>query len=93
VVEPATPTRIAPIVAEAYGLTPREQQVTRGVARGLSNADVAASLHLSPHTVRDHLKATFAKVGVASRGELVARLFADPVRPVPVLDDSLHVEW
>jgi DNA-binding NarL/FixJ family response regulator len=36
---------------------------------------------LSAHTVRDHLKAIFAKTGVASRGELVAKLFADRCAP------------
>jgi hypothetical protein len=34
--------------------------------------------------VRDHLKAVFGKVGVGSRGELVAKLFAEHYRP------SLH---
>ncbi|HWD46022.1 MAG TPA: LuxR family transcriptional regulator, partial [Actinomycetota bacterium] len=41
---------------------------------------------LSAHTVRDHVKAVFAKVGVSSRGELVARLFADHYEPVHLRD-------
>ena len=36
---------------------------------------MAQDLFLSPHTVRDHVKAAMAKVGVNSRGELVAALF------------------
>jgi DNA-binding CsgD family transcriptional regulator len=76
-VEPAKSAQIAPIIVEAYSLTPREQEITRAVARGLSNPEIAAELYLSPHTVRDHLKAIFAKVGVGSRGELVAKLFAE----------------
>ena len=76
-IEPAKSAQIAPIIVEAYSLTPREQEITRSVARGLSNPEIAAELFLSPHTVRDHLKAIFAKVGVGSRGELVAKLFAD----------------
>lgn len=51
------------------------------MARGLSNPEIAAELTLSPHTVRDHLKAIFAKVGVGSRGELVAKLFAEHYGP------------
>jgi len=80
-IEPAKSAQIAPIIVEAYSLTPREQEITRSVARGLSNPEIAAELFLSPHTVRDHLKAIFAKVGVSSRGELVAKLFAEHYGP------------
>ena len=78
---PAKSSQIAPIIVEAYGLTPREQQITQAVARGMANRDIAAALHLSPHTVRDHLKAVFAKLDVSSRGELVAKLFAEQYLP------------
>ena len=37
----------------------------------------AAELFLSAHTVRDYIKAVFDKVSVSSRGELVAKLFAE----------------
>ena len=64
-------------MVEAYRLTTREVQVARLIARGLSTAEIASTLFVSRHTVRDHLKATFQKVGVSSRGELTAKLFAD----------------
>ena len=80
-VEPAKSAQIAPIIVEAYSLTPREQEITRAVARGLSNPEIATELFVSPHTIRDHLKAIFAKVGVGSRGELVAKLFAEHYAP------------
>ncbi len=77
VIEPAKASEIAPIVVEAYGLTAREVEVTRLIARGLSTDEIASALFLSRHTIRDHLKAIFEKVGVSSRGELTSRLFAE----------------
>ena len=77
VVEPAKSADIAPIVIEAYGLSPRERDVVRAIARGSSTPDIAAELFLSPHTVRDYIKSVFEKVGVSSRGELIAKLFAE----------------
>jgi DNA-binding CsgD family transcriptional regulator len=77
VLEPAKASEIAPIVVEAYGLTGREVEVTRLIARGLSTDEIASTLFLSRHTIRDHLKAIFEKVGVSSRGELTSKLFAE----------------
>jgi DNA-binding CsgD family transcriptional regulator len=86
VVEPAKAAEIAPIIVAAYDLTGREQQITALIARGASTADIAEELLLSAHTVRDHVKAIFAKVGVTSRGEFVTRLFADYYEPVHLQD-------
>ncbi len=77
VVEPAKSTDVAPIIIEAYGLSPRERDVVRAIARGLSTPDIASELFLSAHTVRYYIKSVFEKVGVSTRGELVAKLFAD----------------
>jgi DNA-binding CsgD family transcriptional regulator len=74
-IEPARPHELAPLAADAYRLTERERELTRLVARGLPTDAIAARLHLSPWTVQDHLKAIFEKVGVTTRGELVARVF------------------
>jgi DNA-binding CsgD family transcriptional regulator len=74
-IEPARPHELAPLVADAYGLTEREREVTRLVARGLQTNAIAARMHLSSWTVQDHVKAIFEKVGVVTRGELVARVF------------------
>jgi DNA-binding CsgD family transcriptional regulator len=81
VIEPAKASEVAPVIVEAYGLTPREVEVTQMVALGLKTDEIGARLYLSPHTVRDHLKAVFEKVGVSSRGELVSQLFAEHYRP------------
>ncbi|HEX6712303.1 MAG TPA: helix-turn-helix transcriptional regulator [Thermoleophilaceae bacterium] len=77
IIEPAKSADVAPLIVEAYGLTGRELDVTRAIARGLSTGEIAAELYLSPHTVRDHVKGLFEKVGVSSRGELVHRVFAE----------------
>lgn len=55
------------------GLTPRETEVARAVREGLRNAEVAARLGVSEHTVKQNLKAIFRKLGVRSRTELLAR--------------------
>jgi DNA-binding CsgD family transcriptional regulator len=86
VIEPAKAAEIAPIIVQAYDLTEREQQITRLIARGAGTAEIAGELFLSGHTVRDHVKAIFAKVGVSSRGELVAKLFAEYYEPVHLQD-------
>jgi DNA-binding NarL/FixJ family response regulator len=77
VIEPAKASEVAPLIIEVYELTPREVDVTRTLARGLSTIEIARELHLSRYTVQDHLKSVYEKVGVSSRGELVAKMFAD----------------
>lgn len=54
-------------------LTPREREVLDLLARGLDNAGLAESLHISPKTVRNHVSNIFAKLGVHHRGEAVVR--------------------
>ena len=75
IVEPAHPARITPLLMSAYGLTDREQEVTRLVLRGDSTSQIAERLVVSPHTVQEHLKKIFEKTGVRSRRELVGKVF------------------
>ncbi|MEV7113187.1 helix-turn-helix transcriptional regulator [Streptomyces anulatus] len=82
VIEPAKTSEIVPLIVDAYELTDRETEVTQYIARGLPTGEIAGRLHLSPHTVRDHIKAVFEKVGVSSRGELVGKLFTEYYAPL-----------
>jgi DNA-binding CsgD family transcriptional regulator len=75
IVEPAHPARIAPLLMAAYGLTEREQAVTRLVLQGNATAEIAARLNVTAQTVQQHLKSVFEKTGVRSRRELVGKLF------------------
>jgi DNA-binding CsgD family transcriptional regulator len=75
IVEPAHPARITPLLMAAYGLTEREQEVTRHVLRGDSTGQIAERLSISTHTVQQHIKNIFEKTGVRSRRELVGKVF------------------
>jgi DNA-binding CsgD family transcriptional regulator len=81
VLERAKGGRSATVRLEAFGATAREREVATLLARGLSRAEIAETLVVSPHTVEDHVKNLYEKVGVASRQELVARVFLDEYLP------------
>ena len=59
--------------AEADGLSERELEVLLMVARGMSNQQIAISLHLSEATVKRHLANIYPRIGVSSHGEAVSK--------------------
>lgn len=55
-------------------LSPRELQVYSCLMQGMSSAEVAEALRVSPHTARNHIKGIYRKLAVRSRAQLMARV-------------------
>jgi DNA-binding CsgD family transcriptional regulator len=96
-IQRAHPTVVAPLLLKAYGLTPREQEVAQLMLRGATTVQASQRLAISQHTVNDHIKAIYDKVGARTRGELSATLFFGEHLPrietrVPVGDDASFVD-
>ncbi|NYD34390.1 AAA family ATPase [Actinomycetospora corticicola] len=62
-------------MSEHSSLTPREREVVRLVAQGLTSREVAAALYVTPKAISYHLGNVFAKLGVTSRRQLWGRTF------------------
>jgi non-specific serine/threonine protein kinase len=62
----------APPPTEALGLTPRETEVLRLLADGMSDREIAATLFISPKTVGLHVSNLLGKLGVPSRAAAIA---------------------
>ncbi|GAA1121647.1 MULTISPECIES: response regulator [Streptomyces violaceusniger group] len=59
----------------AEPLTDREEEVIQGIARGLTNPEIAAELYIAPSTVKTHLGSVQAKLGLRNRVEIAAWAF------------------
>jgi len=65
--KPASPEETFP------ELTSREREILDLIARGHTNAKIAARLFVSPNTVRNHISHIFAKLQVADRAQAIVR--------------------
>jgi DNA-binding NarL/FixJ family response regulator len=80
-----------PVAAKLFGrvrgggtaLTPREAEVLRCVARGLSNPDIGRTLYISEATVKSHVMRIFDKLGVRDRTAAVTTAIARGILPPP----------
>jgi DNA-binding NarL/FixJ family response regulator len=78
----AKPARAAtPLPASP--LTPREQEVVRLVARGLTNHQIAAELVISERTASSHLYRILGKLGFSSRAQVAAWAVAQGLASPP----------
>jgi DNA-binding CsgD family transcriptional regulator len=75
---PATGADRTSLLLAAHDLTAAQLRVAQLVLRGLTTRQIMGRLRISEHTVQDHLKAVFDKVGVRSRRDLVAALMRPP---------------
>ena len=85
-----------PAAARNPHLTPRQREILSLIASGLSTAEVASELTLSPETVRNHLRNTFGELGAHTRVEAIAAaqrlglLAAPPLGPQPDVEIRAH---
>lgn len=71
------------IVTRPSRLTDREWEIARRVCLGEPTRTVAADLDVSPRTIESHLASVYRKLGVSSRRELGALLFAQDTSCAP----------
>ncbi|MDA0160866.1 response regulator transcription factor [Solirubrobacter ginsenosidimutans] len=65
-------------------VSPREREVLRVLVTGATNAEIAGRLGLSPHTVKQHTRSIYRKLGVRNRAAAAGRVEAGAY-PIPVL--------
>jgi DNA-binding NarL/FixJ family response regulator len=67
IIEPAQPSRIAPLILNSLGLTLRESEVPLRMRCVKTTKAIGTERHLPTYTVKDHLQSSFDKTGVRSR--------------------------
>lgn len=81
IIRPASPHEVGALLLDAYGLSHREQEVTRLCLKGSGTKEIARLMNISPYTVQDHLKSIFDKTGTRTRGGLVGLVFLREYAP------------
>ena len=71
-IEDSSPGQRLSVFTRAYGLSERESDLLGRLAAGDDTRGVARQMHLSEHTVQDHLKSIFDKTGTRSRRALLS---------------------
>ena len=63
------------LLQDLTGLSPRQEQIAKGITRGLSDKQIADHLDLAVPTVRTHMTKLYSKLHVTDRVELLLELF------------------
>lgn len=74
--EPSSPAKL---LAEMYGLTPREAELTQELLRGITLVEAADRLGMAQTTAKSHLKAVFAKTDTSRQSDLVRSVLHGPL--------------
>jgi DNA-binding CsgD family transcriptional regulator len=74
VLDGARPSQVVDAILARHRLSAREEDVCRGMLRGLSDKEIAALLGVGLETVKANARAAFAKLSVSGRGGLVAKI-------------------
>ena len=72
-IEQTSPSERLDLFSRAVALSPRESELVGYLAAGADTRELAARMHLSEHTVQDHLKSIFTKTGTRTRRALLTR--------------------
>jgi DNA-binding SARP family transcriptional activator/DNA-binding CsgD family transcriptional regulator len=87
-------TMTAAEITDRAPLTDREHEVLRGVGRGHSDPEIAATLHLPEATVGRHVDRILGKLGLRDRGAAIVYAFdhgiVEPTRSTPVVPTAVH---
>jgi two-component system NarL family response regulator len=62
----------APLALDAVKMTPREREIVNLIAQGLANKEIAARLHIAPHTVKSHVRNVMEKLALHTRLQIAA---------------------
>jgi DNA-binding NarL/FixJ family response regulator len=74
-------------IRRSEALSGREVNVLEELAMGVSTEDIAAKMHVSPHTVRTHIKNILRKLGARTRAHAVAIAYSEDAIDPPVFPD------